>query len=594
MVLINVMRGGPGLGSIGASQSGLLPGDQGPRPRRLPGAGPGAVVDRRGGRAGGRRVRARRALSDPGDDPRRRRPGPGDGAGRPHVPVPPRGPGDWELDRGRRAAAARRSLAAPPAGGARGAQQPHLQAKYAHDRRARDPLGGRGPRRRRDRHRRLRHRGARRPDRDRASSRRRHARRPVPADHAVAVPVARAGRHRAARPRGRRRRAVGRTDGRRRAAGGRGSRAGLLPRPNRRHGPDPAASVGANRASVPRGVAAAGEPDPLSRSARSRARRDVDGDSSTAGTAARPIRSTSDPDSPAPSALDALLPGLRPRDHPPAHRRAARRDAPGPATIGVASVGCSVFAYDYFAVDFVESPHGRAPAVATGVRRVRPDAFVFTYQGDGDLAAIGTAEIVHAAARGERISVVFVNNGIYGMTGGQMAPDDPARPAHDLEPGGPRARPGRLPDPDHGDARPAPGVATRHAARSPTRVGSAGPRRCCDARSRSSRRGRLLDRGGPVDVPGGLGHDATGVDGARGARRSFDLPARRHRRPTGARRAGERTDDATRDDLRRLRRTGSAVRRPGPRTGGACSRVSTSRGCPRTARRCAAAPRRAP
>jgi Pyruvate:ferredoxin oxidoreductase and related 2-oxoacid:ferredoxin oxidoreductases, beta subunit len=91
-------------------------------------------------------------------------------------------------------------------------------------------------------------------------------------------------------------------------------------------------------------------------------------------------------------------------------------------TIGVASVGCSVFAYDYLAVDFVESPHGRAPAVATGVRRARPDAFVFTYQGDGDLAAIGTAEIVHAAARGENISVIFVNNGIYGMTGGQMAP----------------------------------------------------------------------------------------------------------------------------------------------------------------------------
>lgn len=91
-------------------------------------------------------------------------------------------------------------------------------------------------------------------------------------------------------------------------------------------------------------------------------------------------------------------------------------------TIGVASVGCSVFAYDYLDVDFVESPHGRAPAVATGVRRCRPDAFVFTYQGDGDLAAIGTAEIVHAAARGERITVVFVNNGIYGMTGGQLAP----------------------------------------------------------------------------------------------------------------------------------------------------------------------------
>jgi 2-oxoglutarate/2-oxoacid ferredoxin oxidoreductase subunit beta len=93
-----------------------------------------------------------------------------------------------------------------------------------------------------------------------------------------------------------------------------------------------------------------------------------------------------------------------------------------PRTIGVASVGCSVFIYDYLRLDFVEAPHGRAPAVATGVRRVRPEAFVFTYQGDGDLAAIGTAEIVHAAARGELITVVFVNNGIYGMTGGQMAP----------------------------------------------------------------------------------------------------------------------------------------------------------------------------
>jgi 2-oxoglutarate ferredoxin oxidoreductase subunit beta len=91
-------------------------------------------------------------------------------------------------------------------------------------------------------------------------------------------------------------------------------------------------------------------------------------------------------------------------------------------TIAVAPVGCAVFAYDYLNVDFVEAPHGRAPAVATGIRRVRPEAFVLTYQGDGDLAAIGTAEIIHAAARGERITTIFVNNGIYGMTGGQMAP----------------------------------------------------------------------------------------------------------------------------------------------------------------------------
>ena len=94
----------------------------------------------------------------------------------------------------------------------------------------------------------------------------------------------------------------------------------------------------------------------------------------------------------------------------------------GAKTIAVAPVGCAVFAYDYIGVDFVEAPHGRAPAVATGIKRVRPDAFVLTYQGDGDLAAIGTAEIIHAAGRGELLTAVFVNNGIYGMTGGQMAP----------------------------------------------------------------------------------------------------------------------------------------------------------------------------
>ena len=92
-------------------------------------------------------------------------------------------------------------------------------------------------------------------------------------------------------------------------------------------------------------------------------------------------------------------------------------------TIGVAPVGCSVMAYDYFDVDFVQAPHGRAPAVATGVKRADPENnIVFTYQGDGDLAAIGTAETVHAAARRENITVIFVNNAIYGMTGGQMAP----------------------------------------------------------------------------------------------------------------------------------------------------------------------------
>lgn len=90
--------------------------------------------------------------------------------------------------------------------------------------------------------------------------------------------------------------------------------------------------------------------------------------------------------------------------------------------IGVAPVGCAVFAYDYFNCDMQEASHGRAPAVATGIKRVHPQSAVFTYQGDGDLASIGTAEIVHAAMRGEKFTTIFVNNAIYGMTGGQMAP----------------------------------------------------------------------------------------------------------------------------------------------------------------------------
>jgi 2-oxoglutarate ferredoxin oxidoreductase subunit beta len=91
-------------------------------------------------------------------------------------------------------------------------------------------------------------------------------------------------------------------------------------------------------------------------------------------------------------------------------------------TIGIAPVGCSVFAYNYFNMDFAEAAHGRAPAMATGLKRVSPDKLVFTYQGDGDLASIGMAEIAHAAGRGENITVIFINNAIYGMTGGQMAP----------------------------------------------------------------------------------------------------------------------------------------------------------------------------
>jgi len=91
-------------------------------------------------------------------------------------------------------------------------------------------------------------------------------------------------------------------------------------------------------------------------------------------------------------------------------------------TVGVAPVGCSVLCYNYFNCDFLEAPHGRAPALATGFKRLRPDMMVFTYQGDGDLASIGMAEIIHSANRGEKFTTIFVNNAIYGMTGGQMAP----------------------------------------------------------------------------------------------------------------------------------------------------------------------------
>ncbi len=91
-------------------------------------------------------------------------------------------------------------------------------------------------------------------------------------------------------------------------------------------------------------------------------------------------------------------------------------------TVGIAPVGCAVLAYNYFNVDFQEAAHGRAPAMATGLKRTRPELIVFTYQGDGDLASIGTSEILHAANRGEKFTVIFVNNAIYGMTGGQLAP----------------------------------------------------------------------------------------------------------------------------------------------------------------------------
>ncbi|MBU0764168.1 MAG: 2-oxoglutarate oxidoreductase, partial [Bacteroidetes bacterium] len=91
-------------------------------------------------------------------------------------------------------------------------------------------------------------------------------------------------------------------------------------------------------------------------------------------------------------------------------------------TIGVAPVGCSVFAYDYMDIDMMQAAHGRAPALATAIKRLMPEKYVFTYQGDGDLAAIGTGETIHVCNRGEKFTIIFINNGIYGMTGGQMAP----------------------------------------------------------------------------------------------------------------------------------------------------------------------------
>ena len=103
-------------------------------------------------------------------------------------------------------------------------------------------------------------------------------------------------------------------------------------------------------------------------------------------------------------------------------------------TIGISPVGCSVFAYNYLDIDWQQAAHGRAPALATATKRLMPDKYVFTYQGDGDLASIGTAEVMHACNRGENIVIIFINNAIYGMTGGQMAPTtEPRRSAQDQE-----------------------------------------------------------------------------------------------------------------------------------------------------------------
>ncbi len=143
---------------------------------------------------------------------------------------------------------------------------------------------------------------------------------------------------------------------------------------------------------------------------------------------------------------DALLSRLHSWDHSPIIAEVLDDLRLRDRTIGVAPVGCAVLAYNYFDLDFVEAAHGRAPAMATGLKRVNSDKVVFTYQGDGDLAAIGMAEIIHAAARGDNITVVFVNNAVYGMTGGQMAPTTlPGMPTSS-SPRGTRCRIDGLPD----------------------------------------------------------------------------------------------------------------------------------------------------
>ncbi len=268
----------------------------------------------------------------------------------------------------------------------------------------------------------------------------------------------------------------------------------------------------------------------------------------------------------------------------------------GPRTIGVASVGCSVFAYDYLSVDFVESPHGRAPAVATGVRRMRPDAFVFTYQGDGDLAAIGTAEIVGAAARGERFSVIFVNNGIYGMTGGQMAPTTLLGQHTTSSPLGREASLAGYPIPITEMLALLPGVsyAARGSIADPPAVG---------------RTKALLRRAFEIQLGGGgmsivevlstcpVGWGMTPAESmehlARDVVKTYPLGVlvdrlKERRRPAG----GGLTWSTPRSSAGSAARACCSPATSWPRP--PSSRAATSRGCPRTARRCAAEPRRAP
>ena len=186
-------------------------------------------------------------------------------------------------------------------------------------------------------------------------------------------------------------------------------------------------------------------------------------------------------------------------------------------TIGVAPVGCSVFAYNYFDFDFVEAAHGRAPAMATGIKRVLPDRFVFTYQGDGDLASIGMAEIMHAAGRGENITVFFINNAIYGMTGGQMAPTTLPGMKTTSSPNGRDVETGRLP-PAHGRSAVQDGRRQLYRPAQPARSQEhppgkeSHPHRLRGAEARPG----LLDGRAALHLPYQLGHDPSRITAMAG------------------------------------------------------------------------------
>ena len=194
-------------------------------------------------------------------------------------------------------------------------------------------------------------------------------------------------------------------------------------------------------------------------------------------------------------------------------------------TIGVAPVGCAVIAYDYLDIDMTEAAHGRTPAVATGIKRANPDKFVFTYQGDGDLAAIGTAETIHAANRGENITIVFINNAVYGMTSGQLAPTTLVNMKTSTSPTRAQPADGRLPDPRlriAGHARPhsLPGARDGHLAQ-------ARPRDEAAARARLRHAGPeegLQPRGDPQPLHDLLAAASVGGDGVHRERDGQDVP----------------------------------------------------------------------